>query len=165
MTRRSSDLAFLGALLSGRHTAMFTTVAGDGSLVSRPMALREVDEEGRLWFVTRDHSAKTRDSRLNHHVNASFAPEGDETWISVSGQATLLYDPAHVASLWSPAMQVLFPNGPADPDLCLIRLEPTSAEYWRGPDGLVGKALYFAMAAVTGDPHVLSDNARLDLRH
>jgi hypothetical protein len=38
-------------------------------------------------------------------------------------------------------------------------------EYWRGPDGLVGKALYFAMAAVTGDPHVLSENARMDLRH
>lgn len=165
MTQRSSDLHRLRELLAGRQTALFTTVAGDGSLVSRPMALREVDEEGRLWFITRDASGKTRETRFNHHVNAGFAPEGDETWISVAGQATVLYDPAHIAALWSPAMQVYFQNGPTDPALCLIRLEPSSAEYWRGPEGFVGKALYFAMAAVTGDPHVLSDNARFDLRH
>jgi general stress protein 26 len=165
MTQRSSDLRRLRELLAGRQTALFTTVAGDGSLVSRPMALREVDAEGQLWFITRDGSGKARESRFNHHVNAGFAPEGDETWISVSGLATLLYDPAQVARLWSPAMQVFFPDGPTDPDLCLIRLEPGRVDYWRGPDGLVGKALYFAMAAVTGDPHVLSENARMDLRH
>jgi general stress protein 26 len=165
MTQRSSDLLRLRELLAGRKTALFTTVAGDGSLVSRPMALHEVDEEGRLWFITRDDSGKTRESRFNRHVNAGFPPEGDETWVSVAGQATILYDPAHIAALWSPALQVYFPNGPTDPGLCLIRLEPSSAEYWRGPDGFVGKALYFAMAAVTGDPHVLSENARMDLRH
>jgi general stress protein 26 len=165
MTQRSSDLLRLRELLGNRQTALFTTVAGDGSLVSRPMALREVDEDGRLWFITRDGSGKTRESRFNHHVNAGFGPEGDETWISVSGLATVLYDPAHIARLWSPALQVYFPDGPADPSLCLIRLEPGRVEYWRGPDGLVGKALYFAMAAVTGDPHVLSENARMDLRH
>lgn len=165
MTRRSSDLHRLRDLLSGRRTALLTTVAGDGSLVARPMALRDVDDAGNLWFITRDASGKIREARLDHHVNAGFGPEGDETWVSVAGVATVLFDRARIAALWSPAMQVYFPDGPADPGLCLIRLEPTSAEYWRGPEGLAGKVLYFAVAAVTGDPHALSDHARMDLHH
>lgn len=165
MTRRSSDLARLRGLLEGQRIAMLTTATGDGSLVSRPMALRDVDEDGCLWFVTRDDSGKTREARLDHHVNACFAGPEREEYLSVAGNATVLYDPARTAALWSPAMQVYFPDGPADPALCLLRVEPRSAEYWKGPSGLVGQVLYFAAAAATGDPHVLSENARLDLRH
>ena len=165
MNRRSSEVARLRGLLEGQGIAMLATATGDDSLVSRPMALRDVDGEGCLWFVTRDDSGKTREARLDHHVNASFALPGREEYLSVAGLATVLYDPARTAELWSPALQVYFPNGPSDPALCLLRVEPRSAEYWKGPDGLVGQALYFVAAAATGDPHVLSENTRIDLRH
>lgn len=39
-----------------------------------------------------------------------------------------------------------------------------SAEYWDGPGGLLGKALYFVMTAVTDDPGSLSDNRVVDLK-
>ena len=165
MTRRSSELARLRGLLEGQRIAMLATATGDGSLVSRPMALCDVDAAGCLWFITRGDSGKTREARLDHHVNASFARPGREEYLSVSGLATVLYDPARTAELWSPAMQVYFPDGPADPALCLLRVEPRSAEYWKGPEGLVGQVLYFVAAAATGEPHVLSENARIDLRH
>ena len=165
MTRRSSDLARLRGLLEGQRIAMLCTATGDGSLVSRPMALRDVDADGCLWFVTRAESGKTREARLDHHVNASFALPGQEEYLSVSGVATVLHDPARIAALWSPAMQVYFPDGPADPSLCALRVAPQSAEYWKAPAGLVGELLYVAAAVATGDPHALSENVRLDLRH
>ncbi|WP_115572854.1 pyridoxamine 5'-phosphate oxidase family protein [Xanthomonas campestris] len=54
--------------------------------------------------------------------------------------------------------------GETDPNLRLIHVRAESAEYWDGPGGLLGKALYFVMTAVTDDPGSLSDNRVVDLK-
>jgi hypothetical protein len=59
---------------------------------------------------------------------------------------------------------VFYPKGKDDPDLCLLRVQAESAEYWDGPGGLVGQALYLAMTALTRDPGSLSENERMRLR-
>jgi general stress protein 26 len=42
----------LGELLKGIRFAMLTTEDGEGFLRSRPMATRELGEDGTLWFFT-----------------------------------------------------------------------------------------------------------------
>jgi len=37
------------------------------------------------------------------------------------------------------------------------------AEYWDSPGGVVGNALYLAMAAITGEAGVLSENRSMEL--
>jgi hypothetical protein len=44
--------------------------------------------------------------------------------------ATLETDQVRLDELWSPSWRLWFPDGKADPELCLIRVEPSAAEYW-----------------------------------
>jgi general stress protein 26 len=157
------DMEKLKDVIDGMDTAMFTTVARDGCLASRPLRMQEIDEEGAMWFVTDRGSHKIDEIHANPCVNVSFAAPSDNTYVSISGRATVLFDKARLNDLWSPAMMVFYPDGLDDPDLCLLRVEMQSAEYWDSPGGLVGNALYLTMAALTGDAGVLSENRSMDL--
>ena len=56
----------------------------------------------------------------------------------------------------------LFPQGKDDPNLVLIRVGIERAEYWDGPGTLVGKMLYLAAAAITGNPGVMPENVKIE---
>ena len=156
------DMEKLKDVIDGMDTAMFTTVSGDGSLASRPLRMQEIDEDGAMWFVTDRGSHKADEIHAHPQVNVSFVAPQDNTYVSISGRATVLFDKARLHDLWSPAMMVFYPDGLDDPDLCVLRVDMESAEYWDSPGGLVGNALYLAMAAVTGDAGVLSENRSMD---
>jgi general stress protein 26 len=162
---RQQQIERLGELIKDVRIAMFTTQRSDGRLVSRPVATQEVEFEGDLWFATAADSPKAREIAANPMVNVAYASPTSNVYISVAGRASLVHDPAKVAQLWSPAMKLYFPNGKDDPNLVLVKVQVESAEYWDGPGGAFGKALYFVLAAVNDDPGALTENGLLDLRH
>jgi general stress protein 26 len=160
----ADSLEKLGRLIDGIGVAMLTTRLGDGRLLSRPLHAQQLDSDGVLWFITDRDSHKADEIRLQPQVNASFASHSGNTYVSVAGRASVLFDKAKLLELWSPAMTVFYPRGIDDPQLCLLRVQVESAEYWDGPGGMVGQALYLAMAALSRDPGALSSNERMDLR-
>ena len=157
------DIEKLKDVIDGLDTAMFTTRTANGRLVSRPLGMQEIDEDGAMWFVTDRNSHKTEEIHAHPQVNLAFAAPADNTYVSVSGKATVLFDKARLQALWSPAMMVFYPDGLDDPDLCVLRVDLESAEYWDSPGGLVGNALYLAAAAITGDAGALSENRSMEL--
>ena len=158
MSAQPHDLAPLRSLLKSLPVAMFNTVAHDGSVVARPLQALEFDEDGVLWFATGLDSEKATEIRARPHVGLSFADHHANRFVSVSGPARLVHDREKINALWSPAMSVFFPQGKDDPNLVLVRVEIERAEYWDGPATFVGKLLYLAAAAITGDPGVMSEN-------
>lgn len=158
MSAQPHDLAPLRTLLKSLPVAMFNTVAHDGSVVARPLQALEFDEDGVLWFATGLDSEKATEIRARPHVGLSFADHHANRFVSVSGPARLVHDREKIDALWSPAMSVFFPQGKDDPNLVLVRVEIERAEYWDGPATFVGKLLYLAAAAITGDPGVMSEN-------
>lgn len=158
MSAQPHDLAPLRTLLKSLPVAMFNTVAHDGSVVARPLQALEFDEDGVLWFATGLDSEKATEIRARPHVGLSFADHHANRFVSVSGPARLVNDREKIDALWSPAMSVFFPQGKDDPNLVLVRVEIERAEYWDGPATFVGKLLYLAAAAITGDPGVMSEN-------
>lgn len=157
------DIEKLKDVIDGLDTAMFTTRTANGRLVSRPLRMQEIDEDGAMWFVTDRNSHKTEEIHAHPQVNLAFAAPADNTYVSVSGKATVLFDKARLQALWSPAMMMFYPDGLDDPDLCVLRVDLESAEYWDSPGGLVGNALYLAAAAITGDAGALSENRSMEL--
>jgi general stress protein 26 len=160
---KQHDMEKLKDLIDGMDTAMFTTMTREGRLASRPLRMQEIDDEGAMWFVTDRDSHKAEEIEAHPQVNISFVAPQDNTYVSISGRAGVLFDKARLHDLWSPAMMVFYPDGLDDPDLCVLRVEMESAEYWDSPGGLVGNALYLALAALTGDAGVLSENRSMDL--
>ena len=120
----------LRKLIKSTRIAMLTTVASDGRLRSRPMANLKGGFDGDLWFVTRSTAPKTEEIKDNQHVNVAYTDTEDERFVSISGLASLVRDPAKVEDLWSRRLRAWFPGGKKDPDLALIRVRIDRAEVW-----------------------------------
>ena len=86
--------AKVAELIKDARIAMLTTVSADGSLVSRPMGVQDVDFDGDLWFFAEEGSHKVHEVEGGSPANAAFA---DSTaWVSVSGRAEVVRDRAKI---------------------------------------------------------------------
>jgi general stress protein 26 len=100
----------------------------------------------------------------NPYVNVAYAAPGRDIYVSVAGRASLVRDRARIEQVWSPRMQLYVPVDKDDPNLCLIRVEADSAEFWDGHGRMLGKVLHLMLSAVSDEPASLTENERIDLR-
>ncbi|MEJ5945081.1 pyridoxamine 5'-phosphate oxidase family protein [Pseudokineococcus basanitobsidens] len=145
---RDEGVAKVAALVKDAKTCMLTTSGEDGRLVSRPMAVQEVEFDGDLWFAADGDSSKVTQVRHGAHVNVAFA-DGD-AWLSIAGDAEVVKDDAKAEELWNPGLGAWFPDGPRTPGLVLLKVHADSAEYWDTPGSKVTTALSFVKAKATG---------------
>lgn len=163
---QSDAIDTLGKLISDVQVAMLTTVAADGTLVSRPLQTLQMEFDGDLWFITAFDSGKVRDMQRDAHVNLAYAKPGDNLYVSVSGRAQALRDRARLDALWSDRMEAYFPKGKDDPNIALVKVSVESAEYWSGPGPLAATFLEIASSMTgVGGPQAHAENARIDLPH
>lgn len=162
MEEQQTDIAKLAELIKDVRIAMFTTRDPDGTLHSRPMAVQQVEFDGDLWFFTKEHSEKVSDVEREQHVNVSFSDTGKNRYISVSGLATPSNDRAKMEQLWNPAFKAWFPNGLEDPELFLIKVHVTQAEYWDGPGSKIVQLYGMAKAAITGHGFDAGEHEQLE---
>ncbi|MET8233702.1 pyridoxamine 5'-phosphate oxidase family protein [Micromonospora sp. NPDC005298] len=157
-TNATEARARVTELVREARICMLTTTAVDGRQVSRPMGLQEAGFDGDLWFFASADSAKVRQIRVNPEVNVSFSDQKHNAWVSVSGTASEEFDRARAERLWNPLLKTWFPDGLDTPDLTLIKVHASSAEYWDSPNSTVVNLLGFAKAAVTGQPPEAGEN-------
>ncbi len=142
----------LAEKIKGIRIAMLTTIDQDGRLVSRPMGTQEADFDGTLWFFTQASTPKVEDVQQEQQVNVSYSKPGSDTFVSVSGTAHVVRDTAKMQSLWKPFLKAWFPKGLEDPDLALLRVDATQAEYWDAPGGPVVTLVGLAKSLITHQP-------------
>jgi general stress protein 26 len=148
-------------LLRDERTAVFTTTAPDGTLISRPMSVQEVEFDGDLWFSASRSSRKVAHIATNPQVDV--ATSGSSSWVSLTGSAVVVDDLATKQRLWNTVVEAWFPDGPEDPDVVLLRVEAASAEYWDSPGGRLASLVSFAKAKVTGEPYSGGENETVRL--
>lgn len=160
--QHNKDLEKVKDLIEDIRIAMMTTVDDAGHLVSRPMAVMQMDANGTLWFFTKKSSPKV-DQIENHEqqVNLSFADVSDASYVSISGTAHEMDDRAKIEELWSPAAKPWFPDGKDDPQLTLLKVDTHLAEYWDSTSSRMVRFLEMARAAVTGDTYKEGENRKV----
>lgn len=142
--------------------AMMTTVDEGGHLVSRPMAMMQMDADGTLWFFTKKSSPKVDQIEHNEQqVNLSFADVGNASYVSISGTAQELDDRAKIDELWSPMAKPWFHDGKDDPQLTLLKVHTDMAEYWDSTSSRMIRLLEMARAAITGDTYREGENRKV----
>lgn len=161
---READIKKLGELIKNIRIAMMTTVNNDGVLLSRPMATQQVEFDGDLWFFTSDETGKVEDIERCKQVNLSYSSIGDEKYVSVTGNAEVLYDVMKMKELWNPIMKAWFPEGLNDPNLRLIKVSVASAEYWETRGGKVGSLFGIVKNLVTGTTGGDGKNEKIQLQ-
>ena len=154
----------LASLIKDIRFAMLTTVCPDGTLRSRPMATQREEFDGVLWFFTDDQSAKVYEIENDKHVNVSYADPDANSYVSVSGRASLVKDRAVMKELWNPLYKAWFPRGLDDPRLALLRVAVEQAEYWDSPGSKLVQLGGFLKAAVTGRRARGGENQKITLR-
>lgn len=128
MTKTVDERHEFFELLEHFDNAMLVTVSRDGSLHARPMRIAQARENGELWFVTSVDSAKA--AEVAARVQCTVTMQSRSSYLTVSGRAELVRDPAKVKELWTDAWKPWFPDGPETPDIVLIRVDGEQAEYW-----------------------------------
>jgi general stress protein 26 len=153
----------LAELIADTRTAMFTTRASDGTLRSRPMATQRARFDGVLWFFTGRSTDKTVEIEHEGQVNVAYANPDDQAYVSISGTAQIVDDRAKARELWNPFYKAWFPKGLDDPDLRLIKVDVTGAEYWDASSSAMVHLIGFAKAVATGQRYEPGDNASVRL--
>ncbi|MGE0881699.1 MAG: pyridoxamine 5'-phosphate oxidase family protein [Acidimicrobiia bacterium] len=148
----AEDVIKLRTLVDEDKILMVTTRSHpEGELHGRPLTLCEIDDEGALWFLV-DAMAPWLGSTADDAVNVALVNDDRKVWLSIAGDASIVDDRARVHRLWSPYAQAFFPGGVDDPAVRLLKIRPTSVEYWDGRTSGVTRLVLFAQALLHRRP-------------
>ncbi|HRH45105.1 MAG TPA: pyridoxamine 5'-phosphate oxidase family protein [Pyrinomonadaceae bacterium] len=159
---RVESISKLKELIEGIDFAMLTTLKGN-RMHSRPMSTQKFEFDGDLWFFTSDQTAKVEEIEKDNRVNVSYSQPDENTYVSVSGTASLVKDRAKIEELWNPIYKAWFPKGLDDPSLALLKVTIEEAEYWDAPNSTFVQIYGFVKALVTGQEAGGGDHGKVKL--
>ena len=96
----------------------------------RPMNVREVNDQGNLWFLSASDSRKNQELALDPAVKLYFQGSKHSDFMQLNGQTTISRDKAKIKELWSPMIQTWFTEGVDDPRITVIKVTPSEGYYW-----------------------------------
>jgi len=158
---RQESIKQVNDLIKEVQIAMLTTIDG-GVLRSRPMQTQEAEFDGDLWFFTSTDTHKTDEIEKDNRVNVAYALPSDNTYVSVSGTASLVNDKEKIEELWNPILKAWFPKGLDDPTLILLKVSVEQAEYWDSSSSTVVQVVGFVKALVTGERADGGDHGKIN---
>lgn len=169
--QRDDQVTKVGDLMKGIHVAMVTSTAAGGALVSRPLSVQDVEFDGSLWFFVDQEAELLQQIVQNPRVNVAL--EGNGSWVSLSGQARRVDDPAKAQELWNPIAAAWFKAegsedterkdpGPGDLGAVLVEVDGDTAEYWETP-GKIATTVSLIKSQITGGGVEAGTNEVVDL--
>jgi general stress protein 26 len=130
---------------------MFCTKLTAAPFSTRPMGLSEVDEEGKLWFLSAMDSNKNKEIQQDEKVQLLFSSPSGAHFLSVFGEADIYTDEKSIEKAWTPLAKAWFKDGKDDPHLSVIRVYPLDAYYWDTKNGKMVSLIKIAAGAITGN--------------
>jgi general stress protein 26 len=123
--------------------------------------LRQGPTAGLIFFVTDVHSAKEDEIEAAPDVGLVFIHPKDKAYLSITGRARVMRDAAKMKVFWRKTDEVWWPGGPTDSDVCLLRIEPLTADCGMDRRALPLPAFEFAKAKLTGEEPKLGENRKV----
>ena len=161
-----TDHQTLWHLIKHIKFGMLTHRHSNGELHSHPLTTqnKSADEGSELYFFISRYSEMARQLPQDPNVNMSYADPGKDSYVSLSGLATIVEDQPKKETLFTPMSQAWFPAGATDPNLALLKVEIHHAEYWDVKESKMVQLAKMAKAAITGEtPQKLGEHKELNL--
>jgi general stress protein 26 len=156
-----SDLQRVWDIIEKVGVCMLTT-RFTGGLRARPLEARPDRAKGIIWFVTDANSDKEHEIKRGHDIGLVFVDAKTAVYLSITAVAEAQSDHAKAAEIWKTTDNMWW-KGPNDPNVCVLRVDPITAELWDGPSNKVIAAFEFAKAFLTGDKPDLGENRKTTL--
>ena len=159
-TRKSHEV--LWDLIKDTRFCMLSHRHGDGSLHSHPLTTQNkaLDEGSSLYFFVSRKTELGQRLRQDGNVNLSYANPKDDTWVSITGTASILEDAQKKKDMFGVIDKAWF-DGPDDPNLELVEVRIDEAEYWNVKENKLLQLLKMGTAAATGTRPKMGDHAEL----
>jgi general stress protein 26 len=141
---------------------MMTTRFADG-LRARPLEARPDRDAGLIWFITDVRGTKDDEIAAHEEVGLVFIDHKAKAYLSLTGGAEVRDDHAKAADIWKKTDGVWW-SGPDDPNVRVLRFEPSTAELWDGPASTAVAAFEFAKARATGEEPNLGENRKVTVK-
>lgn len=144
----------LWELIKDIRFGMLTHRTSSGMLHAHPLTTqnRRLDEHSELYFFIPKQGELYERLQTDGSVNVSYSDPGEDSYVSLSGQARFSDDQAKKEALWSPMAKAWFPGGATDPNLALLVIKLQHAEYWDVDESKMVQLFKMAKAAITGNP-------------
>src|SRR3954451_14706912 len=142
--------------------AMLTT-SFHGGMRARPVEARPERDAGLIWFVTDLRSGKEHEIEAEHDVGLVFIDAKAKAYLSITARAEVRRDHAKAAEIWKRTDNMWW-SGPDDPNVCVLRVRPLTAELWDGPASAAVAAFEFVKARITGKKPNLGENRKVTVR-
>jgi general stress protein 26 len=111
------------------RTGMLGLASEDGSH-AHPMTAHFEGEHGPLWFYGRRDSGLVQRAAQSHPAVFHYVAKGHDLYACVHGDIRAVTDRNVVKMFWSEEVARWYPGGEHDPDLALLRFDPSSAQIW-----------------------------------
>jgi len=141
---------------------MLTTQSGAG-LRARPLEARPDRSSSLIWFLTDLRSGKEHEIEAEHDVGLVFIDHAAKAYLSVTARARVLRDCEKAAAIWK-ATDGMWWQGPDDPNVCLLRVIPLTAELWDGPASKAVAVFEFLKSQLTGATPNLGENRKVTVK-
>lgn len=125
-----------------------TAVPTGESGAARPMNVRQVDDEGNLWFLSASDSHTNRELALDPSVKLYFQGSEHSDFLHLNGRATISTDRAKIEELWEPVLSTWFTEGVDDPRITVIKVAASDGYYWDTKHGNVVAGVKMLIGAV-----------------
>ncbi len=155
----SANLSRIWDIIESVGICMLTTRFA-GGLRARPLEARPDRAAGLIWFVTDLRSAKDHEIDAEHDVGLTFVDHDKNAYLSLTARAAVQRDHAKAAEIWK-ATDTMWWQGPDDPNVCVLRVSPLTAELWDGPASQAVAAFEFVKARLTGEQPKLGENRKI----
>ena len=154
------NLSRVWTIIEKTRVCMLTT-HGRGGLRARPLEARPDRDSGLIFFLTDVRGTKDDEIEADRDVGLVFIDAGERAYLSITARAAVTRDPGKAKEIWKKSDNVWWPDGPDDPNVRVLRVEPTTAELWDGPASSAIAAFEFAKARLTGQKPNLGENRKV----
>lgn len=133
------------------QTCFFCTAVATGdSSGARPMSVRQVDDEGNLWFLSAADSHQNKEIGIDSTVKLFFQGSPHSDFLQLSGFVTISRDRDKIEELWEPVIKTWFTEGIDDPRITVLKFSPREGYYWDTKHGNMVAGVKMLIGAMLG---------------
>ena len=117
---------------------------------ARPMNVRQVDDQGNLWFLMANDSHTAQEVASDPTVKLFFQGSPHSDFLHLNGLAEIVKDRSKLDDLWEPILKTWFTEGKDDPRITIVRVTPSEGYYWDTKHGNFVAGVKMLIGAVVG---------------
>jgi len=137
-------------LAESANTCMLLTNLDEIPSDARPMATCKVEDNGTFWFFSPADSHKNMEISVDNRVQLIYINNSSAEYMSLYGTVEVLKDEVKAKELWNVFLTTWFNEGPADPNLTLLKFTPQDGYYWDTKNNKMVSLAKIAIGALKG---------------